>query len=676
MTSMSGTNAQAITNRRPISPKQEDLILRMIPDAQRAGNGQAALDTLTHHGGQIITDQGARHIKGLTGGRDGTASLLIGDLIDRNYRPATAGGPGVAPTRRTNGTVDTTTGPTPAGGHRGTRDRASTSPAGDRFRAAMAPRFTPTAEQDTIVEMFMTGDSLKVFAGAGAGKTSTLKLCAEATPTRRGVFWAFNSSIVKAADRSFPKRLPGGGGVECRTIHSMAYRATPQPFIDRLKRSRRVHPDKIASLLGITPIALVVPQPDGTTKRRVLQAGYLASLVTAAIGRFCQSSDEAPSKKHFGRQEGLDPDEAWDNHNTIAGALERHLAPVWEDLCKVDGWVKYDHSTYLKQWALSHPVIPHDYLLVDEAQDLNGLMLGLVEDQLKAGKQVVCVGDTFQSINEWMGSINALEKLPIVNEAQLTKSFRFGPKIAALANEILASLGTDFRITGNDDVPSTIGAANVPVRCTLSRSNAVAVEGYMDDRSKGGRPHLVGQTDDIIWFCQFARVLQITEERESCESRLTLPGLPPATKAEIGAVLKGLDDEWDENGLDGVGPHPELACFSAWAEVRLFVSEHEDGKEIKLMVKLVDDFGAMDIVDALKDMTDEVRCTHVFATVHKMKGREFDTVELAADFLDDIDKCDDPEKKLLYVASTRAKKHLDPTRAACLDGMYVEAVAA
>jgi hypothetical protein len=668
---MSGTNARAITNQRPISEKQEDFLFKLIDAAQRAGDGQKALDTLTHHGGKIITDRsGARHIKGLTGGH-GTGSLAIGDLKDRNYRPATGGGPGVAPTRRTNGTVDTTTGPTPAGGHHGTRDRAATSPAGDRFRAAAAPRFTPTAEQDTIVELFKTGDSLKVFAGAGAGKTSTLKLCAEATPTRRGLFTAFNSSIVKAADRSFPKRL-----VECRTMHSLAYRATPQPFIDRMKRSRRVHPDKIASNLGIRSIVVTVPQPDGTTKRRVLQAGYLASLVMVAIGRFCQSADETPSKKHFGRQEGLDADGVWDNHNAIAGALERHLAPVWADLCKTDGWGPYKHETYLKQWALTHPVIPHDYLLVDEGQDLNGVMLSIVEDQLKAGKQVVVVGDTFQSINEWMGSINALEKLPIVNEAQLTKSFRFGPKIAALANEILASLGTDFRITGNDDVPSTVGAANVPVRCTLSRSNAVAVEGYMDDRSKGGRPHLVGQTDDIIWFCQFARVLQITEERESCASRLTLPGLTSATKAEIEATLTAIDAEWDENDLDGVGPHPELACFSAWAEVRLFVSEHEDGKEIKLMVKLVDDFGAMDIVGALKDMTDEMRCTHVFATAHKMKGREFDTVELAADFLDDIDKCDDAEKKLLYVASTRAKRHLDPTQAACLDGMYVEAVAA
>lgn len=671
---MSGTNARAITNRRPISPKQEGWILRMIDEAHLTGDGQAALDTLAHHGGKITTDPtGARSIKGLTGGY-GTASNTIDDLKSGNYRPAGASPQVTQPALRNRPGPGATTidYATPGRAYNTDADNGTTSPAGDRFRAnaPSAARFTPTAEQERIVELFKTGDSLKVFAGAGAGKTSTLKLCAAATPDRNGVFWAFNSSIVKAASRSFPKRLPAGGGIECRTVHSMAYRATPRPFLDRRERSRRVHPDKIASILGITPIAVQVPQVDGTTKRRVLQGGFLASLVVAAIGRFCQSADEVPTRKHFGRQEGLDADGVWDNHNALAGALEQYLEPMWADLCKPDGWAKYDHAHYLKQWALTHPVVHHDYVLVDEAQDLNGVMLGLVADQLAAGKQVVCVGDTWQSINEWMGSVNALERLPITAEAQLTKSFRFGPAIADLANRVLESLGTDFRIEGNDAVSSTIGPAAIPVRCTLSRSNAVAVEGYMDDRSKGGRPHLVGQVDDIIWFCQYARVLQITEERDSCHSRLTLPGIAAEAKAEIADTLKVLDAEWDAEGLDNVRPHPELACFSVWAEVRLFVAEHEDGKEIKLMTKLVDNFGAIDIVHALKDMTDEVRCTHVFATAHKMKGREFDTVELAGDFLDDLDKCDDAEKKLMYVAATRAKRHLDPTRALCLDGLW------
>jgi hypothetical protein len=46
--------------------------------------------------------------------------------------------------------------------------------------------FTPTEEQRAIVEAFRSRRNLVVEAGAGAGKTSTLKQCATAMPGMRG----------------------------------------------------------------------------------------------------------------------------------------------------------------------------------------------------------------------------------------------------------------------------------------------------------------------------------------------------------------------------------------------------------------------------------------------------------------------------------------------------------
>lgn len=487
---------------------------------------------------------------------------------------------------------------------------------------APAGNWAPTAEQAEIVRLFKTGDSLKVYAGAGAGKTTTLRLCAEAQPDRQGLFVAFNRSIIEAAKQSMPRQ-----SVDCRTMHSLAYRATDPVFIERMKsRSNRVHPTTIANKLGINQIGVRVPNPDGTEKPRTLVGGFLASHVLGAITRFCQTADDVPTRKHFARIDAIDAENVWDNNNAVARSLEKHLAVVWADILDPNGWLPFKPDHYLKSWALTRPVLSYDYIAVDEAQDLSGVMAGIVQTQLDAGIQVIAVGDTWQSINEWMNAINALEKLPISASAQLTKSFRFGPPVAAAANAILARLGTDFRIEGNDDVTSTVGPATSEVRCTLARTNAVAVELLLTDREEGGDPHLVGDAQGIVRFCEAAKELQAGVQTN----------------------------------------HPELACFSSWLEVQDFCDQHEDGKDLKLMVRLIDKFGADTIISALQNMPSEAKATHIYSTAHKVKGREWNTVALAHDFPRDSEDVSAADLKLLYVAITRGKTHVDPSRVQCL----------
>jgi hypothetical protein len=51
---------------------------------------------------------------------------------------------------------------------------------------------TPTREQARIVDGFLTGQNLVIEAGAGTGKTSTLKMLAGEPRRRRGVYIAYN----------------------------------------------------------------------------------------------------------------------------------------------------------------------------------------------------------------------------------------------------------------------------------------------------------------------------------------------------------------------------------------------------------------------------------------------------------------------------------------------------
>ena len=64
--------------------------------------------------------------------------------------------------------------------------------------------YTPTDEQLSALTMAMTGDSFKIVAYAGAGKTTTLKLISE-NLRGRGLYLAFNKSIANEAQGKFPK---------------------------------------------------------------------------------------------------------------------------------------------------------------------------------------------------------------------------------------------------------------------------------------------------------------------------------------------------------------------------------------------------------------------------------------------------------------------------------------
>ena len=92
--------------------------------------------------------------------------------------------------------------------------------------------------------------------------------------------------------------------------------------------------------------------------------------------------------------------------------------------------------------------------------------------------------------------------------------------------------------------------------------------------------------------------------------------------------------------------HPELACFDTWAEVQAYVEEDEQGDELRLMVALVDEFGADRIREALGGLSREEDADLIISTAHKSKGREWESVRIASDFPDDRGKLGDDEKRL------------------------------
>jgi hypothetical protein len=203
----------------------------------------------------------------------------------------------------------------------------------------------------------------------------------------------------------------------------------------------------------------------------------------------------------------------------------------------------------------------------------------------------------------------------------LSQSFRFGQAVADVANSILAGLDepTDLEMKGLGSIPSVVlledGEANPDA--ILTRTNACAVGHVLSAFDAGKRPHLVGGGADVVAFVRAALDLQA--------------GKPTS--------------------------HMELCCFESWGEVQEYVKTDE-GEDLKLFVKLIDEFGGERILAALQRMPKEEHADLVVCTAHKSKGREWNRVKLTADF-PTANKMSDPDRRLLYVAATRAKYVLD-----------------
>jgi hypothetical protein len=475
----------------------------------------------------------------------------------------------------------------------------------------------PTEEQLAARDMFVAGKELALVAGAGTGKTSTLVLMAGAT-SRRGLYVAFNKAIAEDARRRF------GTNVDCRTAHSLAYKAVGRAYQERLNASARIPAKETARLLGISQDMWVSSRPITRT--------HQARLVIGMIRRFCYSTDRQVMARHLERVNGLDP-QAQDH---VARALLPYAVKAWDDIYSFDGRLRFEHDHYLKMWALTEPVLEGDFVLLDEAQDTNPV---LEEVFLAQNAQRVCVGDPAQQIYAWRSARDVMTGFP-AEHLHLTQSFRFGPRIARVANRWLRHAESDIQLTGCGPADSRVGPAP-DTDAVLCRGNADAMQEVLAFLEQGVPVALTGGGDAL------RRTAQAAQELKS--GRRT--------------------------------SHPELFLFRSWDEVQEYAEHDTAGQDLKAIVTLVDRYGSDIIIDAVDRLADERAAKVTVSTAHKAKGREWARVRVGDGFtapsVDDEGmqrRLNPSEARLIYVAVTRARHHLDPAGITWVDG-YEKATA-
>lgn len=461
----------------------------------------------------------------------------------------------------------------------------------------------PTAEQQRALKKFRSGRSVKISAFAGTGKTATLALLA-GSRREHGLYLAFNRAIASEAAERFPRT------VACRTTHALAWRdvqAARAFSNDKMKGS--LQPRQLSELLGSKTRRF-----DGALGLTGVQQAHL---LLRTLQRFCQSDAPRVRRRHipqYGRLVGLGSAALDEVHAWVLVRAGR----LWAQMTDPRSEVPLGHDGYLKLWALGRPRLPFAYVLLDEAQDTNPVILDVLRDQ---EAQLVYVGDRHQQIYEWRGAVNAMEEISGCEEACLTASFRFGPEIAEVASEVLGTLGERRRLTGNPAMDSRI-VPDEDTRTVLARTNATLVAEALDAARRELRPHVVGG---------------------------------------VGDLQKLVGDVFELKNGDPASC-PELFGFGSWKEVVAF-AEDEEGEHLQPFVKLVHQHGEHKLWAAIRNVVeDESEADVLLSTAHKAKGREWDAVRLTPDFWSRRLSPGHPdamaEVRLFYVAMTRARRVL------------------
>ena len=472
------------------------------------------------------------------------------------------------------------------------------APAEPLYSAIQQPaRVLPLTVEQQAVAATETA-TLQVNAFAGTGKTATLEAFARARPGRRLLYIAFNKALQQEAAQRFPPN------VVAKTCHALAFAVTGRRYQHKLV-------GKLRPLDLFAPLSLEhFPFAD---------AYLFATAVLETLNRFLASAAPTFTVAHI-------PPRFRNNGESL-------LVPIrwlWSLMCDPDNPVGMVHDGYLKLFQLSQPVLAgFDYVLFDEAQDANPAMLDIVRRQ---SMPQVIVGDRHQQIYGWRGAQNALDALQPTATRYLTRSFRFGPPIAELANRLLATYkGETVAVVGQRD-SGRIGDIDRRLPYTvIARTNAGVFDAAAQ-RVQGRyipRLHFIGGLQGY----PFQRILDAWRLSAGCK-----------------------DDIRD----------PWLRTFENF-EVMEQLAHDLDDAELKQLCRVVRQYGSR--IPALVSQIE--RCAVAtpaaaqvcLSTAHKTKGLEFNQVLLADDFPSlvhiPIDELDPEEVNLLYVAVTRAVEVLE-----------------
>ncbi len=504
-----------------------------------------------------------------------------------------------------------------------------------------------TEEQRRAVALAARGRDAAIVARAGSGKTHTLRAAALAKEGVPQILLAFNRAIAREAAERFPAH------VRCTTLHAVAFRAV----VGRDPRMRR----KFEALERWTPHDELAAA--GLDPRDPGRFAHLAA-IRATVRGYCASDDPELCEAHVPAPFAA----RWHADLGAQRARERlrwtarRAARAWARVRDPHDPVPIDHDGYLKTFALMGGHLDAEGLLVDEAQDLAPVMLGLVRAQ---DAPRLLVGDPAQRIYGWRGAVDAMAASGYP-EVRLTRSFRFGPEIADAARRALRVLTPGAALVGAGS-PGVVADApeHAPApptdrpRAVLCRSNVGVLDAVLTLGEHG--VHVVGGLGSTV--AAWERAHRLWRDRDAAAGA----GLGRGS----GALRTGSARSATGDGGGDLPAAGELAGIDRW-DTLVQVAELQGGALAtlrRLTERHEEDVPRLCRALRRAERDRESEAPIVVSTIHRAKGREWDDVELWRDLprvpasAEALIRSPDPESaraetNLLYVAATRARRVL------------------
>ena len=303
--------------------------------------------------------------------------------------------------------------------------------------------------------------------------------------------------------------------------------------------------------------------------------------------------------------------------------------------------------------------ISKSVLVIDEAQDMDANEFALVSALMQKNEdmRVIAVGDDDQNIYQFRGADSKYMRSFIddlkAKKYEMTDNFRSCRSIVSLANDFVKAVSVRLKsspivsrldesgylsvtqhVQGNmflpfvDHVASSYQGENA---CVLTNTNEEALRLVLLLSQKGLNVKLIQSLEGFQFY-------DLAEIRYFLKQVSTHPDVPVISESEWNAAK--------ERTLEVYG---ESICLT------LLRNFFEDFEAVSGKVKYKSDLEEFVRESSVEDFFRDKDATIYVSTIHKSKGREFDTVYM---FLSNAFCNDDDTRRRLYVGLTRAKHKL------------------
>ena len=486
-----------------------------------------------------------------------------------------------------------------------------------------------TKEQENIINAKEA--SFKINAVAGSGKTTTLLEYAKKNSNLNILYLAYNKSLqISLQEKLHEYNL---NNMQISTIHALAYskiQAYQYNLAHDLKAKviERILCDfeeKINQRKGYYPI------PE-----------YIA-LIKDLVNFYCNSSLIALDSKlldSYKKQSDLSA-KILELINKDSSRVLAHLKHILSAMKNKQ--IDATHDFYLKMFYLNKKVstnLGYDLILVDEAQDISDVMIGIVEAQ---NCRRIYVGDSFQQIYSFRYALNALNKIELPSY-ELTHSFRFSN---TYAKTLERNLNTLYKI--NDTKPLNINGTQNE---TKIGEEAIDFDKQFTVISRS----TFGLVQEIVHYIQEDKKIYFEGGYGSYSFM----------NQTVYSIFYLKQKKNDRITLD------EIKDFESIYELEQFAKDTKNQDYLNV-IKFINAYGdnIFDINKKIKEKltTKKEDADILFTTTHKSKGLEYDQVVMTNDFISKKEISNpknnlshlriNEELNIYYVAATRAKKAID-----------------